>query len=78
MNYLDNPILLLHRHFIIRRQAQPSPEDICAYINSASCSVFIAPSSDFSFKFRITDWGAADAAAPFPFKSKFIEIRRKQ
>jgi hypothetical protein len=32
MNDLDNPILLLFRHLVIARQAEPAPENIGSYV----------------------------------------------
>ena len=45
MNDLDNPVLLLFRHLVITRQAEPSPENIGSYIDSRALYVSICTSS---------------------------------
>ena len=45
MNDLNNPILLLFRHLVIARQAQPSPENIGSYVHSRALYVGICAAS---------------------------------
>jgi hypothetical protein len=45
MNDLNNPILLLRRHLVITRQAEPSPENIGSYIDSRALYVSICAAS---------------------------------
>ena len=42
MNYIDNNILLLHRHLVVTRQTQSSSEYISTNINSCSGYIGVA------------------------------------
>jgi len=49
MYNLNNPILLLHRHLVIARQAEPSPEDVRADVDAGTGEVGIGFASAVTF-----------------------------
>ena len=48
MNNLNNPVLLLFRHLVIARQAEPTPENIGPYIDSRALYISICAASTVS------------------------------